>query len=190
MLLEENTYQTKFNSALPLIIIVRNAIFGKSKPEGYTRLTVYINSLIWFTFLMWHVLSYLAFTLRDLIFEQKNIDVISLIYCRGEQLGFNSRNFLVHIINFHIYSILIWGIIFFGLALVWRKNSWAFYVLLAGYIGYFILLLIFMNLDFFNQDVTLFDKILLSFMSLNLLIYFAINRYKTKKGTSISKPFQ
>lgn len=38
-----------------------------------------------------------------------------------------------------------------------------------------------MNIDYFNQDVTFSDKVLLSFSGLNLLIYFIINKWKTKR---------
>lgn len=175
---EETVYQTKFNSALPMIIIVRNAIFGKKKPDGYTQVTFYINSIIWFTFLIWHLLSYFAFSLRDLIFEEKKIDVTTLIYCRGEELGFEARDFLARVLNLHIYSAIAWGIFFIGLVLLWRKSRWAIYTIFIGMAAYYSILILYMSLDFFNQDVTLFDKVLLSFMGFNLLIYFMINRWR------------
>lgn len=182
---EETVYKTKFNSALPMIIIVRNAFFGKRKPDGYTRATFYINSIIWFTFLIWHLLSYFAFSLRDLIFEEKKIDVTTLIYCRGEELGFEARDFLARVLELHIYSAITWGVMFLGLVLLWRKNRWAIYMLLIGFATYYSLLIFYMSLNFFNQDVTLFDKILLSFMGINLLLYFIVNRWKTKREYSI-----
>ena len=178
---EEIVHKTKFNSALPMIIIARNAVFGKKKPDGYTRVTFYINSVIWFTFLIWHLLSYFAFSLRDLIFEEKKIDVTTLIYCRGEELGFEARDFLARVLELHIYSAIAWGIFFVGLVLLWRKNRWAIYTLLISIAAYYTLLIIYMSLNFFNQDVTLFDKVLLSFMGINLLIYFIINRWRTKR---------
>ena len=178
---EETVYQTKFNSALPMIIIVRNAIFGKKKPDGYTRVTFYINSIIWFTFLIWHLLSYFAFSLRDLIFEEKNIDVTSLITSRGEELGFVAMDFLNHILELHLFSVISWGIMFLGMVLLWRKSRWAIYTILISFASYYALLILFMSLDYFNQDVTFFDKVLLSFMGINLLIYFIINRWRTKR---------
>lgn len=178
---EETVHKTKFNSALPAIIIARNAIFGKRKPNGYTRFTLYVNLVIWITFLVWHLLSYFAFSLRDLIFEEKKIDVTTLIYCRGEELGFEAMDFLNRILHFHIFSAIAWGIFFLGLVLLWRKSRWAVYTLLMSVAAYYYLLIIYISLDFFNQDVTLFDKVLLSFMGLNLLIYFVINRWRTKR---------
>ncbi len=137
--------------------------------------------LIWFTFLIWHLLSYFAFSLRDLIFEEKKIDVTTLIYCRGEALGFEARNFLSHVLLLHLYSAIVWGFFFFGLALLWRKSRWAIYVLAISFASYYSLLILFMNIDYFNQDVTFSDKVLLSFSGLNLLICFIINKWKTKR---------
>lgn len=166
---------------MPLIIIVRNAIFGKRKPDGYTRFTLYINLVIWLMFLIWHLLSYFAFSLRDLIFEEKKIDVTTLIYCRGEELGFEATDFLNRVLHFHIYSAIAWGIFFLGLVLLWRKSRWAIYTLFMSVAAYYYFLIGYMSLKFFNQDVTLFDKILLSFVGINLLIYFIINRWRTKR---------
>jgi hypothetical protein len=178
---EERIHKTKFNSALPMIIILRNAIFGKRKPDGYARFTLYINLVIWFTFLIWHLLSYFAFSLRDLIFEEKKIDLTTLIYCRGEELGFEATDFLNRILQFHIYSAIVWGVFFLGLVLLWRKSRWAIYTLFVSVATYYYLLIMYISLDFFNQDVTLFDKVLLSFTGINLFIYFIINRWRTKR---------
>lgn len=187
---EETTYQTKFNSALPLIIILRNAIFGKTKPDGYTRLTFYVNTLLWFMFLVWHLLSYFAFSLRDLIFEEKNIDVTTLIYCRGEELGFEASDFLIRILQLHIYSALAWGIFFIALALLWRKNKWSVFVFLLALVLYYYLLIGYMSLSFFNQDITYFDKALLTFIGCNLLVYFLVNRWKIKRNIAFQSSLE
>lgn len=179
---EESSYHTKFNSPLPLLITIRNAIFGKKRPDGYTRITFYLSSIIWFTFLVWHLLSYFAFSLRDLIFEEKKIDVTTLIYCRGEALGFEARDFLSRVLLLHLYSAIIWGVFFFGLILLWKKSRWAIYTLSICFASYYALLILFMNLDYFNQDITFFDKSLLSFAGINLLIYFVINKSRTNRA--------
>ncbi len=178
---EESSYHTKFNSPLPLLITIRNAIFGKKRPDGYTRITFYLSTLVWFTFLVWHLLSYFAFSLRDLIFEEKKIDVTTLIYCRGEALGFEARDFLSRILNLYLYSAIIWTVFFLGLVLLWRKSRWAIYLISGCFTSYYALLILYMNLDYFNQDVTYFDKVLLSLTGINLLIYFVINKYRTKR---------
>ena len=84
---------TKFNSALPLILKLRDLIFGSKKPDIYTRVTVYCNTLIWFIFLAWHIIGFASISMREVIFTEKKIDVEALIFERGKLLGFQPYEF-------------------------------------------------------------------------------------------------
>lgn len=139
--------------------------------------------LIWMIFLSWHLISYAVITMRNMIFEEKKIDVETMIFCRGEALGFESENFLEHLLNFHLFSAISWGIIFAGLALLWRKKQFSIYVIGIGTAAYFFLLMLYMGINYFNQDTSLFDKVTLSVFGVNLLLYFIL--YKKESTTSI-----
>ena len=83
----ENVKHTKFQSPVPLLIRVRNFIFGKKKPDVFTRVTFYINMLIWFMFFLWNIVSYIAISSRNLILDMKGIPVEEIIEVRGVELG-------------------------------------------------------------------------------------------------------
>lgn len=177
--------KTKFNSPLPTLIKLRNIIFGKDKPDGYTQATFYLNTLIWFILFIWSVLSYFVITKRALIFTEKGIPVESIIIERGEQIGFASTEFLDRLLTFHAVSIVCWIFVFIGLVLLWRKNLKFIYFFFGGTLFYLGMILFYLNGIYYREDVTTFDKI--AFLALNassLLYYFLLK--KEKNGGSLS----
>ena len=113
----------KFQSPVPFLIKFKKIIFGKKKPDIYTRITFIFNILIWLTFMLWSIVSYLAITMRSIILKQKGIPVEDIIQKRGIELGFEPNDFLPRLLTFHAVSIICWGLVFFGLILLYRKKK-------------------------------------------------------------------
>lgn len=168
---ETEQVQTKFNSALPLILKVRDLIFGRKRPNLYTRITAYINLLIWCVFFCWHLISYFAISLRETIYVEKKINVEELIFRRGTELGFEPYHFLNHLLKYHFISIICWGVVFLGIVLIWRRMKIFSFFLFGALAVYFLVLFFYMGKNYFIQDTTLFDKILLALIVVNSLLY-------------------
>ncbi len=175
---EELEQHTKFNSALPLILKLRDLIFGSKKPDIYTRVTVYCNTLIWFIFLAWHLIGFASISMREVIFTEKKIDVEALIFERGKLLGFQPYEFLNLLLKYHSISAICWGTIFIGLILIWRKNKIFNYFIFIPLLVYAGMIVFFLRWRYFMEDTTTFDKITLLVFVLNILIYWIIQRAK------------
>ncbi len=166
--------ETRFNSVTPLILKLRDLIFGERKPILYTRIAVYLNLIIWFIFFLWHIIGYTAISLREIIFDKKKIDVEELIFRRGEELWFKPYEFLNLLMKYHLISAICWGVVFVGIVFMWRqKRIFALFLFggLGGYIGQLFYL---MGWNYFMQDTTVFDKVLLGLIILNSLVYFVL----------------
>lgn len=180
---KKQSYLSEFKQDLPFVWKIHRFIFGKQLPDHYTRWTFRFNLLIVLLFLFWHGVSFYVIDLRDLIYEQKNINVEQLIFCRGEKLGFSSFYFLRKLIEYHLYSIFVWLVFLAGLILLWRKSTSVIYLFLGGFIAYFGIIFFVMNIKFFHEDTTLFDKVVLSIFAGNLLLYFYIQHIIRKRKT-------
>lgn len=152
---------TNFQSPVPTIIKIRNLIYGKRKPDIYTRITYYINLVIWITFLLWNVISYFTITSRNLIKSQKGISVEKIIEHRGAELGFEPGEFLTRLTTFHAISILCWTLVFFGLVLLYRKKKQFVYFTLIPVLFFIGMNIFFLSFTYFSEDTTMFDKITL-----------------------------
>ncbi len=173
---EEIEQQTKFSSALPLILKLRDLIFGEKKPDVYTRVTVYFNTIIWLIFLAWHLISYASISLRDVIFTEKKIDVEALIFARGKLLGFQPYEFLNLLLNYHLVSAICWATVFIGFILIWRQKTYFTYFIFMPVIVYAGMIVFFLRWRYFMEDTTTFDKITLLIFVLNLIVYWMVQR--------------
>jgi hypothetical protein len=175
----------KFQSPAPFLIKFRNIIFGKESPDVYTKITFICNMFIWATFMLWNSISYFTITMRSVILEQKGIPVETIIQKRGLELGFGPNEFLPRLLTFHAVAILCWGIVFFGLILLYRKKKQFSYFILGG-VGFYLGMSIFyLNFNYFLSDTTTFDKIAL----LVLIVSIALHTFLMKNersGGSIS----
>ena len=175
----------KFQSPVPILLKVRNLVFGEERPDIYTRITFHINLLIWAAFMVWNVISYFTIALRAVILEEKGIPVETIIQERGLTLGFGQDEFLSRLLTFHGIAIICWGLVFFGLILLYRKKK-QFSYFIFGSVGFYIGMSIFyLSFTYFLQDTTTFDKIAL----LVLLASCGLHAYLMKNernGGSIS----
>jgi hypothetical protein len=177
--------KTKFQSPKPILVRIRNLVFGKRKPDIFTRVTFYINTVLWLSFMLWNVIGYFAISSRDMISEMKGIKVEKIIAERGVELGFEPADFITRLTVVHGVGILCWGAVFFGLILLYRKRKQFLYFVLGGVIFYVGLNIFYLSFQFFREDTTSFDKISLLIIVLSTVIHsFLMNN--ERRGGSIS----
>ena len=160
----------KLESPIPFVIVLRNLVFGKKRPDIYTSLTFITNLVIWLLFLIWSGFSYFAVNSRDWILQQKGIHVTSIINKRGKELGFDNGVFLERMETASLIAIFCWIVFFVGLVLLYRKKGSFVYFALIPLLAYIALNSIYLGFTYFIEDVTLFDKILLLISLVSLLI--------------------
>ncbi len=176
----ENSYndnsETAFSSPLPLLKKIKNLIFGEKNPNLLLRVTIYINLAIWFIFTLWHVLSYIAISFRALILEEKKVNVEILILNRGSELGYDPSVFMNRLLNFHFLSILLWIVIFVGIAMMWRLKSSFKFLIGIPLVLYLILMIFYLGFTYFKEDTTFFDKLAYFIFILNSFFYHFISQ--------------
>lgn len=175
--------KTKFNSPMPMLVQLRDVIFGKGKPDAYTQVTFYLNICLWFILFIWSIISYFVISLRDLIYTEKSIPVETIILERGEQIGFESTDFLDRLLTFHSISIVCWILVFIGLVLMWRKNIRFVYFFFGGTMSYLGMVFFYLNSTYFVEDITLFDKIAFLAMNSSTLLYYFLLKREIQGGT-------
>lgn len=175
----------KFQSPVPILIKIRNIIFGKERPDIYTQITFYINMLIWITFMLWNIVSYFTITMRSVIYEQKGIPVETIIQKRGLELGFEPFEFLPKLLTFHAVAIICWGLVFFGLILLYRKKKQFTYFILGAAGFYLGMSIFYLSFNYFIEDTTSFDKIALLILIASIVLHGFLMKNE-RSGGSIS----
>jgi len=160
----------KLESPIPFVVIFRNWIFSKRKPDIYTRLTFLANLIIWMLFLIWSGFSYFAVISRQWIWENKGIGVTWIIEKRGKELGFAENVFLERLEMANLIAILCWLVFFIGLVLLYRKKRLFVYFTFVPLIVYVAVNSIYLSFTYFIEDITLFDKVLLLISLVSLSI--------------------
>jgi hypothetical protein len=178
-------HETLLDNPIPLLLRAKRFLFGEEKPDGYTQVTFYINLILWAIFFLWSCISYFAISLRTLIEEQKSIPVEGILMNRGIELGFQPNDFLDRLTTFHLISVLCWIAVLVGLIFLWRKDLRFVYYYFGGTAIYIGMMLFYLNLSYYTEDTTFFDKI--SFIAMNafgVMYYFLLK--KEKNGGSLS----
>lgn len=182
---EEVAEETKFKSPVPLLIRFRNFIFGKKKPDIYTRVTFYINGVIMLVFLVWNLIGYFAISMRETITEMKNVPIETVMHARGLELGFHPEGFVARVMTIYGIGVICWLAVMVGLILLYRKKQQFIYFILGGSFFYLGMQLFYMSFQYFKEDTTGFDKSLLLIVIASTAIH-AILMRNEKKGGSIS----
>lgn len=146
--------------AIPLFVKISRVIFGKKKPDGFTRIVFSINLFAWFLLFMWNMISYFVLLSSNIIKENKGFSINAIIRRNGQKLGFNGQDFLDAITQFYFVNNFIWVFIFMGLILMYRKKAFYPFLLLGGLGIHFSLMFYTLGLQYFIEDVSLFDKVL------------------------------
>lgn len=164
-------FEAHLNSPLPILIRIRNFIFGKETPDTYTKFSFFLALSIWLIFLTWSVLGSIAIRMREMIVDQKEINVTEMIEARGIELGFEPNAFIGRLEAFHALSIGFWIVVFIGLVLLWRKNERFVYFFFTGCGLYLLFMWVMLGFGYYRGDTTFFDKIVFWIMVLHTAVY-------------------
>ena len=175
----------KFESPIPFVILFRNLIFGKAKPDIYTRFIFYICSLLGILFLVWSCISYFSLVSRQWIYSNKGIDIESIIGRRGVELGFEGVDFIDRLQTVSAISIICWIFFFAGMVLLYRKKRIFIYFTIVPVVFYLFMNTVYLSFGYFLSDTTTFDKIGLLVMVLSLPIHSYLMKNE-REGGSIS----
>lgn len=182
---EPRVKSTKFQSPVPFLIRLRNFVFGKNKPDVFTLLTFYINLICCIVFLAWNITGYIAITSREMILEFKGINVEEIIHNRGIALRFEPVDFIGRLTTFYAIGVICWGVVFFGLILLYRKRKTFAYFIFGGTLFYFGMHIFYLSFQYFREDTTSTDKILLLIVITSTLLHTLLMRNE-RNGGSIS----
>jgi hypothetical protein len=146
--------------AIPFFVKISRLLFGKKKPDGFTRIVFSINLFAWFLLFIWNMVSYFVLISSSIIKENKGISVDAIIRRNGQKLGFNGQDFLDAITQFYFLNNFIWALVFLGLILMYRKKVLYTFIILGGLGIHFFIMFFTLGLQYFIEDVSFFDKIL------------------------------
>jgi hypothetical protein len=164
-------FEAHLSSPLPILIRLRNFIFGKETPDTYTRFSFWLALVIWAIFMLWSVLGSVAIRMREIITHEKEIDVTAMIEQRGLDLGFEPNEFIGRLEAFYALSIAFWIVVFIGLVMLWRKNIRFVYVFFTGCGLYLLFMWVMLGFSYYAQDTTFFDKIAFAVMVGHTAVY-------------------
>ncbi len=176
---------TKFQSPVPFVLKIRDLIFGKEKPDLFTRLNFLLNLVLWASFMIWSIISFYVVSARDFIYRQKGIPVESIIKSRGQELGLDGDDFLQKLITVNGISVICWAAVFIALVLMYRRSKRFFFPFIIPILFYLGMLFIYISPSYFFEDTTTFDKIALLIMLTSASIYYFLIKDK-EKGEEIN----
>ncbi|MFN6084713.1 MAG: hypothetical protein ACK476_07260, partial [Fluviicola sp.] len=134
----EEKLDKHLNSPLSLLGQFKKWVLGEEKPDSFTFWSVTINTIISVIFLLWSIMSLFVIKSRDLMFEQKKINVSEIIEKRGLELGFQTDEFANALENFHLLAFICWFVVIVGIVLQYRRNMNFIYFIGAGLFVYLI----------------------------------------------------
>ncbi len=155
-------------------------IFSNKEPDAMIKVSFYLSLTLWTLFFAWSLLSFGAIYFRETIQNIKQIAASDMINKRGLELGFDSGEFVDRLLIFHTISIIAWIFVFIGIIMIWRQVSNFVYFFFGGTALYFLTMILYMNIDYYLEDTTFFDKI--AFIALNLIG--VISTFFIKSGKS------
>ncbi len=175
--------------ALPLMIRIKYFLFGRQRPDGFTRITFTLSLFIWVLLTLWNAISYFVLLSSDIIEKNKGFSVQDIIRENGVSHGFSGPEFLEALRHFYFINNFIWGLIFIGLVLMYRKKrSYPFFIFfgLAVHFGY-----MFWNLGFqyLVQDISFFDKICYAIFIFTIIIHSWLMNKEKGERESVQENF-
>lgn len=166
-----NTVSPK--DTLTFLSKLRLMVFGKKKPDAFTRIIYYLNLIGCIIFAAWSAISYIAISLNNLILKSKGISVEEIVIKRGEQLGYESGEvFLNNFKQFQFIDTVIWGAFFVSLVFLYRKKAVYALFYFGAIILHFLLMFFMLGMDYMLSDISGFDKIAYAVILFPTLIYF------------------
>jgi hypothetical protein len=170
----EEKLDKHLNSPLSLLGQFKKWVLGEEKPDSFTFWSVTLNTIISVIFLLWSIMSLFVIKSRDLMFEQKKINVSEIIEKRGLELGFQTDEFANALENFHLLAFICWFVVVIGIVLQYRRNMNFIYFIGAGLFVYLIGMWIILGFSYWKSDTTGFDKSMffLIILSTGFLYYY------------------
>jgi hypothetical protein len=158
---------------------------GNEEPDAYTKLTFYILLIVSMLFLIWNVVGFIAISYQHLLYTHRHVEIDAIFAQRGSQLGFTAEEFTHRLSVLFIASICCWTVILGALALLWRKNTRYFPILIVCAIFYIAMHLFYLGYGYFKTDTSAFDKIaLLTLFAVAILHSLILKREKSGSGLS------
>ncbi len=167
---------------------LQHTIWGKQKPHWFVRLNYHLCSFLATCALIWHLISYFILKFPEILKQHKHVDVAAIVQLRGLELGFSETEFYDKLIDFSLYSSLLWIVFLAGLILLWRGIKAYVYVTLGLGVIYLAMMLSLLGGTYFIEDTTTFDKVSLAFiLVITLIQHFVFNKTFPPKSDFISK---
>lgn len=151
--------EAHLESPLPLLLRLKNVVFGKTIPDYYTQFSFFLSLIVWIIFTSWSILGSIAIRSRFWMETEKGIDVSALVSTRGEALGFTPESFIGRLETFYALAIVFWIIVFIGIVLLWRKMTWFPYFIFGGAALYLLAMWFILGFSYWYNDTTFFDKL-------------------------------
>ncbi len=167
------------------LLSLHRLIFGKNEPDVYTKITFFINILLWVLFFSHVILQWVSIQFSDLLETHKQLNLIQLIKQRGTAIGFDGEEFLVQLLSFLQISAIGLLSIFIGLILLWRKKMIFTLFFFGGTILILCTILFLLGATYLNQDIPYFLKTLFLLWNINSVIY-AFLLFRGNKNGEIS----
>jgi hypothetical protein len=161
-----------------LVQKVKKSILGQEKPGLFTRISVWVGFVVWLYFTVWQILIFLSIVLVNRL---ENPEMIKSTFNRiGNKYAFMHRWGLDTMNTLWVHSAIIlffYGISLLGLIFIYRKKR-------RGYIVYFlsssmciIFTLVFLGVNYLNEQISLIDKLIFVL----IMLYFLISLFFLKK---------
>ncbi len=160
----ERIDQLSLEDTLPLMKQIKSFTLGKQKPDSFTRFIFNLNFTGWLLLFGWNTLSFIALSFSDLIKEEKGFSVNAIIRRQGREYGFEGQDFLD---NFYVYlelQFIILSVLLVGITLLYRKKKSFAFLFFGAFLFHFASLFYLLGIQYFIEDITLFDKLLYAVM--------------------------
>ena len=147
-------------------------VLGEKTPPDTTRKASFVQWGIALFLMSWHALRLFALTNRGLIEEKKGVRVDLLVRMKAFSLGYETEAFLTALERLHTAGAVSWGIMLFGIALMYRQSNAYPFVVGFGLIGYFFMHIVLFSWAYFFQEVGTVEQLLVLVSFLLFLLHF------------------
>ena len=164
--------------------LVDSLLFGKERPDIFTRL-IFQGAIIGYVLLfLWSLLSWFAFSFGWKVEVDKGTQIIQLIESRASYYGLTRTEFQQRVTQFHLLSMASWLMSLFSALLLYRKNQLFLGLMLIGHGLYLTSLFYLLGFDFFLRDIGWFEKLTLLVTHISAWICWILQRNE-RHGKSI-----
>jgi hypothetical protein len=164
--------------------LVDSLLFGKERPDIFTRLILQGAIIGYVLLFLWSLLSWFAFSFGWKVEVDKGTQIIQLIESRASYYGFTRTEFQQRVTQFHLLSMASWLMSLFSALLLYRKNQLFLGLMLIGHGLYLTSLFYLLGFDFFLRDIGWFEKLTLLVTHISAWICWILQRNE-RHGKSI-----